>query len=421
MLSLQHARIAILGAGAVGIITAGQAALQHPHSTIDVFDPRPYSPLRPERSDISRVTRPLPHDLVHALDFPAVRFFGNVVYGLDVTLADLKYRYDAIIFTPPSRFDRQTLLRGIDLPGVFDGAQFLRWHTGQLCPDIPWPLKAPEVAVLGANDNALEVATILASTRADEESRAMVTRCLHHNHTKQIHLIAPNTPTEVQFSLPALQRFASQPHVDFRVEPCGFEKSRTQQTVDVRTNHEVPNLLRELINAPLTGAPISIRMHLCHEPRYITGQVQVTGLHTQRRHPAACGAGSDVPARPSAEQHRFNVQAVYSTQASGPGPVPGLTYDYGRRTVPTRNGRVYNGDGGYLHGVYAAGDTETTTSGYLEHIMAQAERLTTSITEDLGHTTTRAYRPEDDIAFLLEERKVNYSPESQAFIDSKHV
>lgn len=421
MLSLQHARIAILGAGAVGIITAGQAALQHPHSAIDVFDPHPQPALGQQLHHTSRITRPLPHDLVHALDFPAVRFFGNVAYGLDLTLTDLTQRYDAIIFTPNSNYDQQNLIRGIDLPDVFDGTQFLRWHAGQLCPDIPWALKAPEVAVLGATDSALAIATILASQAAENGSRPMITRCLHHNHTKQIHLITPDTPAEVQLSLPALQRFAAQPHIDFRVEPCGFENSRTQNTVDVRTTHEVPNLLRNLVNAPLTGAPISVRMHLCHRPSYITGQVQVTGLHTERRQPADCEPNMATLHAPSTEQHQFNVQAVYSTQTPRPAPIPGLTYDYATRTIPTRNGRVYNGDGGYLHGIYAAGDTETTTSGYLEHITAQAERLVTSVTEDLNYTTPRMYRPEDDVALLLEERHVNYSPESQPFIDSKHV
>lgn len=179
---------------------------------------------------------------------------------------------------------------------------------------------------------------------------------------------------------------------------------------------QVHRLLTDLISAPLTGAPISVRIHLCHRPRHITGQVQVTALHTERCQPQLIG-----PPQGTGEEQRFNVQAVYLSATSGPAPLPGLSYDYGRRTIATRNGRVYDGDGGFLPGIYASTGDETNAIGLMQNIEAQASMLTRSITEDLDFAGLRSYQPEDDIVNLLEKRSVDYVPDSQDRIDSKQV
>lgn len=416
MLSLQHTRIAIFGASPVGLMTAGLTALAHPHSAIDVFDSRSKAPLNEDSAPASEASRPIPHDLMHALSFPAVRYFGNVTYGADLSLKDLRSRYDAIVFAPPCIQTQNLLVRGMDLPGVFDGSQFLRWHRADLTPDIPWPLEAQEVAVIGADDSALQIAQVLATRTPSPDHRPLYARCIHHNPTKQIHIIAPNAPAQAEFSLDTLQALNNTPHVDLRVEPSGLERRREFQTIDVTPRAQVRQLLADLISAPLTGAPISVRIHLCHRPHHITGQVQVTALHTHRCQPQLIG-----PPQSTGEEQRFNVQAVYSSAASGPAPLPGLSYDYGRRTIPTRNGRVYNGDGGFLRGVYTSSGCETNATGLMQNIEAQASLLTRSITEDLDFIGQRHYRPEDDIVHLLDSRRVRYVPDSHARIDSKQV
>src|SRR5690606_20866682 len=91
-----------------------------------------------------------------------IRLIANVDYGTDVTLADLRAHYDAVIFSTGSIKDAALPIPGIDLDGSYGAADFVSWYDGH--PDVPrtWPLEARQVAVLGAGNVALDVARILA-------------------------------------------------------------------------------------------------------------------------------------------------------------------------------------------------------------------------------------------------------------------
>ena len=71
------------------------------------------------------------------LDRGDIRFFGNVEYGKDLTLADLREHYDAIIFATGAIFDAALNIEGIDLDGSYGAADFVSWYDGH--PDYPAP------------------------------------------------------------------------------------------------------------------------------------------------------------------------------------------------------------------------------------------------------------------------------------------
>ncbi|MGD9430985.1 FAD-dependent oxidoreductase, partial [Arthrobacter russicus] len=101
------------------------------------------------------------------LDRGDIRFFGNVDYGTDISLADLRKHYDAVIFATGAIDDAALNIPGIDLDGSFGGADFVSWYDGH--PDVAreWPLEATEIAVLGNGNVALDVARVL-SKHADD-------------------------------------------------------------------------------------------------------------------------------------------------------------------------------------------------------------------------------------------------------------
>ncbi len=105
--------------------------------------------------------------LRRVLDHENIRFIGNVNYGTDLKLEDLRAHYDAVIFATGAFADRDLDVPGTDLPGSFGAADFVNWYDGH--PDVPreWPLTAQSVAVLGAGNVALDVARVLSKT-ADE-------------------------------------------------------------------------------------------------------------------------------------------------------------------------------------------------------------------------------------------------------------
>lgn len=96
-------RLAIIGAGPAGIYAA-DLLIKSPERdfevSIDLFDllPAPYGLVRygvaPDHPRIKGIIKAL----YEVLDRGDIRFFGNVTYGKDLTLEDLKAHYNAVIF-----------------------------------------------------------------------------------------------------------------------------------------------------------------------------------------------------------------------------------------------------------------------------------------------------------------------------------
>src|SRR6476660_2819693 len=112
-------RLAIVGAGPAGIYAA-DILLKHERSfevSIDLFDqlPAPYGLVRygvaPDHPRIKGII----NALREVLDSGDIRIFGNVHYGTDITLDDLKRHYNAVIFSTGAVRDASLDIPGIDL------------------------------------------------------------------------------------------------------------------------------------------------------------------------------------------------------------------------------------------------------------------------------------------------------------------
>ena len=141
-------RLAIVGAGPAGIYAADillktERAFDVP---IDLFEqlPAPYGLVRygvaPDHPRIKGIITALRE----VLDTGDIRLFGNVYFGRDITLDDLKQHYNAVIFSTGAIRDAPLQIPGIDLPESYGAADFVSWYDGH--PDFPreWPLDARE-------------------------------------------------------------------------------------------------------------------------------------------------------------------------------------------------------------------------------------------------------------------------------------
>ena len=158
-------RLAIIGAGPAGIYAADLIlkAERDFDVSIDLFDllPAPYGLVRygvaPDHPRIKGIIRAL----YEVLDRGDIRFFGNVKYGQDLDLEDLKKHYNAVIFATGAIKDAPLNIPGVELEGSYGAADFVNWYDSH--PDFPftWPLDAKEVAVIGNGNVALDVARML--------------------------------------------------------------------------------------------------------------------------------------------------------------------------------------------------------------------------------------------------------------------
>ena len=164
-------RLAIVGAGPAGIYAADilLKAERKFDVSIDLFEqlPAPYGLVRygvaPDHPRIKGIITALRE----VLDRGDIRLFGNVRFGEDITLEDLKHHYNAVIFATGAVRDSGLDIPGIDAIGSYGAADFVSWFDGH--PDVPreWPLDAASVAVIGNGNVALDVSRMLAKHAED--------------------------------------------------------------------------------------------------------------------------------------------------------------------------------------------------------------------------------------------------------------
>src|SRR5258708_15288530 len=102
-------QVAIVGSGPAGCYVAERLVREAPGCRIDIIDrlPTPYGLVRtgvaPDHQSTKAVTRVF--DRVLSRD--GVAFRGNVAVGRDVTLAELRQLYDAVVIATSAPEDRR--------------------------------------------------------------------------------------------------------------------------------------------------------------------------------------------------------------------------------------------------------------------------------------------------------------------------
>ena len=405
-------RVAVIGAGPAGIYAADILSNECEDARIDVFDrlPAPYGLVRygvaPDHPRIKEIVKALRR----VLSRPQLRFLGNVHYGTDLKLSDLRRMYDAVVFATGASADRPLDIPGIELPGSFGAADFVSWYDGH--PDVPrdWPLTAKEVAVLGAGNVALDIARVLAKP-ADEqlvtEIPPNVYRGLALNQATDIHVFARRGPAQLKFTPMEFRELSHSPSVDVVVHPEGFEvddaDSQRAITSSKSTRLVVDTLLRYLEKEP-TGAPHRIHLHLCQAPVAVLGTGHVEGLRTERTE--LVGDGS---VRRTGEYHDWPVQAVYRAVGYLSSHLADLPFDHDAGVVPHDAGRVLDLDGTQLAGCYVTGWIKRGPVGLIGHTKSDAAETITSLLADRSNAPRPEVTDPDAILAHLTESGVDYT------------
>lgn len=408
---MRRIRVAVIGAGPAGIYAADTLVNDHPGAQVDVFDrlPAPYGLVRygvaPDHPRIKEIIKALRR----VLSRDGIRFLGNVHYGTDVKLSDLRHFYDAVIFSTGARADRELEIPGVDLPGSYGAADFVSWYDGH--PDVPrdWPLTAKNVAVLGAGNVALDIARVLAKP-ADEqlttEIPGNVYRGLALNQATDVHVFARRGPAQIKFTPMEFRELSHSPSIDVIVHPEGFEIDEASQAAigkSKSTRLVVDTLMRYLEKEP-TGAPHRIHIHLCQAPVAILGTDRVEGLRTERTE--LIGDGT---VRGTGEFVDTPVEAVYRAVGYLSSHLADLPFDHGAGVVPHDKGRVLDMDGVMMEGTYVTGWIKRGPIGLIGHTKSDAAETVTSLLADLPGIAPAEVSDPDAILAHLAGRGVDYT------------
>ncbi len=408
-------RLAIVGAGPAGIYAA-DIALKAERSfdiSIDLFDhlPAPYGLVRygvaPDHPRIKGIITALRE----VLDRGDIRVFGNVHFGTDITLDDLKQHYNAVIFATGAIEDAPLEISGIDLEGSYGAANFVSWFDGH--PDVPrdWPLEAREVAVIGNGNVALDVARMLAKHADDllpTEIPDNVYQGLKASPVTDVHVFGRRGPAQAKFSPLELRELGELRDVDMIVYDEDFELDEASKQA-LETNKQVMVLMKVLNSwreRETGSASRRLHLHFYAKPVELVddGSGRVSAIRYERMRPD--NAGGVVA---TGEIRELPIQALYRAVGYFGSPLDGVPFDDKRGVIPNREGQVQGDDGKIIPGVYATGWIKRGPIGLIGHTKSDAMETIAHVLRDQAQWWAPAHPGENSIVELLDERGIRYT------------
>ncbi|MCU1438816.1 MAG: Ferredoxin--NADP+ reductase [Naasia sp.] len=406
-------RLAIVGAGPAGIYAADLAikAEKAFDISIDLFErlPAPYGLVRygvaPDHPRIKGIISAL-RDV---LDRGDIRLFGNVNYGTDITLDDLKKHYNAVIFSTGSMLDAPLDIPGIDLDGSYGAAEFVSWYDGH--PDVPrtWPLEAREVAVIGNGNVALDVARVLAKHADDmlpTEIPGNVYDGLAASPITDVHVFGRRGPAQVKFTPLELRELGEMRDVDMILHDEDFHYDEASKTA-IATNKQVfviDKVLNQWRQRPVGNASRRLHLHFYARPVEVVGENgKVAGFRWERTEPDGEGG-----VRGTGEFREVPIQALYRAVGYYGSPLADLPFDELRGVLPNREGQVLKGDE-VLPGVFATGWIKRGPVGLIGHTKSDAMETVGHVLRSQADWWAPEHADEASVPELLASRGVPFT------------
>lgn len=374
-------QIAIIGSGPAGYYTAEAAQKQWGDAvSIDVFDrlPVPYGLIRtgvaPDHQSIKAVSKR--YETVALSE--NVRFIGNVTIGKDISVAELQELYDAVVLATGAPHDKPLGLPGEGLGNVFGSAAFVGWYNGHpqfagLDPD----LSGKSAVVIGNGNVALDVARILAKTRAEFTGSDIVEHALDRLEGANIDhvvILGRRGPHQIAMTPKELGELTHLERACPRVDPADLPELGDDALLEPGQRKSV-NHLRSFAAIPeehRADMRIDLEFDFFAAPRAIFGSGKVEGVEIERTrldNGKAVGTGEiyTVPAD--------IVVACIGYQTS---PIPGVPFEESA-------GRFANHEGRILPGLYCVGWARRGPSGTIGTNRPDGFSIVEKIHEDIGN------------------------------------
>jgi ferredoxin--NADP+ reductase len=349
--------------------------------------------------------------LREVLDRGDIRLFGNVNFGTDITLDDLKRHYNAVIFSTGAIRDADLNIPGIEMPGSFGGADFVSWYDGH--PDVPrdWPLDASSVAVVGNGNVALDVARMLAKHADDllpTEIPANVYAGLKASPVTDVHVFGRRGPAQAKFSPLELRELGELNDVDMVVYDEDFVIDEASQNA-IETNKQV-FVLMKVMNAwrerESGSASRRVHLHFYANPLEVVANERGAAgkFRYERTEPDAAGG-----VRGTGEIRELEIGAIYRAVGYHGSPLDGIPFDEKRGVIPNLEGQVMNDDGKIMPGIYATGWIKRGPVGLIGHTKSDAMETVKHLLRDQAHWWAPAEPDEQAVVDLLNSRGIEYT------------
>ena len=429
-------RVAIVGAGPAGFYAAEALLKGAGPVAIDLVNrlPAPYGLVRdgvaPDHQAIKSVVRVYARILAR----DEVRYFGNVTLGEDITVDDLRARYDQIVYAVGAQSARRLGIPGEDLEGSHAAFDFVAWYNAH--PDFRdarFDLGCEDVVVIGNGNVAIDVARILVHSPgrlATTDIADHALEALGRSRVRRVTLLGRRGPAQASFTNPELREFGRLEGVCPAVDGGEIELDAASEASLEGNAVKTRNMatLRGYAQSSCGDGERVVRFRFLVSPVEVVGKDgRVAGVRIERNRLVA-GENGYMRAEGTGETELVPCGMVIRSVGYRGAPLPGVPFDERRGIVPNEGGRVARvwaggeGEGGaegaggveLVPGEYVVGWAKRGPSGVIGTNKADAAATVALMREDgeawvwAGGSRSRGM---DDMADLLRGRGVRWVDE----------
>ena len=381
-------KVAIVGAGPAGYFAA--QALQNLQTeelnfSIDMIErlPTPWglvrsgvAPDHPKIKTVSKVFEKVASE-------PNFRLFANVELGTDLTIEQLKEKYDAVVIATGTSLGKKLGIPGEELLGSMSAATFVPWYNSH--PDFKdenIDLSCETAVVIGAGNVAMDVARMLALEPSELDPTDTADHAIDafkQSAVRTVVISARRGPEHAAFTSPELRDLPKLEHTNVLMNKTDIEAaiSRAGDTPekDVKSNLDAMLLISE---KEVTRHERTMKFQFLATPKEIKGNGRVEEVVFQK-------TGSD---------ETFSIKCGLVITAIG--------YEAASlEGIPYEKGKVVNTDGRINENLYVVGWAKRGPSGVIGTNKSDAADVMKLLVEDLG-----AAKNSGDITDVITHNKV---------------
>jgi ferredoxin--NADP+ reductase len=365
---MQQFKVVIIGAGPAGYFAA--QALQNLAKDDRVFEidmierlPTPWGLVRsgvaPDHPKIKTVSKVFEKIANHE----NFRLFANIEVGSQITVAQLKDKYDAVIIATGTSLGKTLGIPGENLRGSLSSATFVPWYNAH--PDfvgVDTPLDADTAIVIGAGNVAMDVARMLALEPSELDPTDTADHAIDafkESNIRKVYISARRGPEHAAFTSPELRELPKLEHTNVVIKKVDIEaaiiRAGDAPEKDVKSNLDAMLLIAE---NPKTEHDRTMEFLFQHTPKEILGTDRVEGV-------VFSTPNGDVTIKCGLVITAIGYQA------------------HGIDGVPYENGKVVNNDGRVTDNLYVVGWAKRGPSGVIGTNKSDSAAVIALLVEDL--------------------------------------
>jgi ferredoxin--NADP+ reductase len=296
---------------------------------------------------------------------PGFRLFANVELGVDLTIEQLKERYDAVVIATGSAVGKKLGIPGEDLLGSMSAATFVPWYNSH--PDFKdhnIDLSCQTAVVIGAGNVAMDVARMLALEPSELDPTDTADHAIDAfkaSSVRTVILSARRGAEHAAFTSPELRELPKLEHTNVIINKSditeAISRAGDEPAKDVKSNLDA---MLSIAEKEATNHERTMKFQFLATPIEIKGSGRVEEVVFQK-------TGSD---------EKFSIKCGLVITAIGYEATP-------LAGVPYEKGKVVNTDGRVQENFYVVGWAKRGPSGVIGTNKSDAADVMKLLVEEL--------------------------------------